>query len=152
MDVGSSRVVGRDWLPLSLDDPESEWIQSVSLPGGRRHTRLLSSTYAVDVIYFSTSFKLYKSHWVCLTQFWKKKPQIILEEAVPGRWIVSPSIFPSPSGDSGFVMAISQTDQAEDQRLVYHKSPWHRFVSVDLRQLEVNRIIGWDEENGTTYF
>jgi hypothetical protein len=88
---------------------------------------------------------------VCLPQFCKK-PQIILEEAVPGRWIVSPSLFPSPSGDSGFVMAISQTAQAEDQLLVYHKSPWHKFVSVDLRQLEVNRIIGWDEENGNTYF
>lgn len=36
MDVGSSRVAGRDWLRDGLDDPQSERIQSVPLPGGRR--------------------------------------------------------------------------------------------------------------------
>ncbi|XP_046649628.1 inactive dipeptidyl peptidase 10-like isoform X1 [Daphnia pulicaria] len=77
--------------------------------------------------------------------------QIIVEEAVAGRWLASPSLYPSPSGDSGFILAISNAGQAEDQRLVYHKSPWHKFVSVDLNQLQVNRILGWDEANDTTY-
>jgi hypothetical protein len=79
-----------------------------------------------------------------------KKSQIILEEALPGRWLISPMLYPSPSDDCAFVLAISHTGQAEDQRLVYHKSPWHKFVSVDLRQLQVNRILGWDEANGIT--
>lgn len=81
--------------------------------------------------------------------FWKW--QIILEEAVPGRWLVAPSLYPSPSGN-GFV-AVSQTGQPEDgQRLVYHRPPWHKFVSVDIRQLVVKRIVGWHEANNTTYF
>ncbi len=44
MDVGSSRVAGRDWLRDGLDDPQSERIQSVPLPGGRR-ARMQPSTY-----------------------------------------------------------------------------------------------------------
>ncbi|XP_057364734.1 inactive dipeptidyl peptidase 10-like [Daphnia carinata] len=76
--------------------------------------------------------------------------QIILEEAVPGRWLVPPLLYPSPSGN-GFV-AISQTGQAEDgQRLVYHRPPWHKFVSLDIRQIDVKRIVGWHEANNTTY-
>lgn len=47
---------------------------------------------------------------------------------------------------------VLETDQIEDgQRLIYHQPPWHKTVSVDLRQVIVNRIVAWDESNSTTY-
>ena len=75
--------------------------------------------------------------------------QIIIEKAVPGHWLMPPNIYPSPSGN-GFAMVLD-TDQVEDgQRLIYHQPPWHKTIAVDLRQVIVNRIVGWDETNSTT--
>lgn len=76
--------------------------------------------------------------------------QIVIEEAVPNHWLAPPILYPSPSGN-GFIMVL-ETDQVENgQRLVYHRPPWQKTVTVDLRQLTVNRIVGWDETNSTTY-
>jgi len=75
-----------------------------------------------------------------------------MEKAKNNRWLKPLRIFPSMEGDGAFVF-ISQANYDEirgGQVLLFFKPPWRRTISVNLDQLVVDSIVGWNVHTQTT--
>ena len=71
--------------------------------------------------------------------------QIIMEEADDNRWMEPPRLYPSASG-RGFLFVSADSMSSGNKKVTYHQPPWQKTVAIDVEQLQVDRIAGWNED------
>lgn len=75
--------------------------------------------------------------------------QNLFDEISANRWLKPPALYPSPNGN-GIAIVLQREELTGGQRLIYLQPPWLKSFSFDVLQLDVHKVVGWNEAHNLT--